>query len=984
MKKNWNKKIVGAVAAAFLAIFLMPGAALADTTSENDVSAGQTPMVIVTDAAAVVDAVLTDAPEASQLPEEPASSPVSDDFDAVTPLKGDDQQETLPADDANEEGELPNTTDDEIAPLFAILTSDDESGTDEDESGQNDEGDPDEPTTDPVTNGECGDGLTWSFSDTMLSINHDGALSGAMTNYTSQGDTPWSSLAGQIQSIHVNSGVTSIGDYAFSGLHALISVILPDTLTSIGNYAFAESGTTMLSTIALPQSVQSIGEDAFNGCTSLETMTIPGSVSSLPTSCFAGCTSLHSIQFDGAITVIGDSAFEGCTALTSFDLPNSVTSLGASAFQNCTSLNAFSFNSGIRNIGANVFEGCTTLESASGTVSYNGTKHQFESNVLDNIAQPNDVLLEKYNANTIYWGVQSYTIEFDANGGSVNTGEANPSTMQTNDQDELDKLPTPTWDNHVFEGWYTERVGGTLISEGYVFEQSMTVYAHWTELPVQVGYTIFFDACNDSSTMYYKAQTNADGTLTDWPADPTWADHSFVGWYDAASGGNEYARDHVFGDNGTVYAHWQDPVVVQTFQVRFYPNGGSFPDGSTSTITVTTNDDGLVPAGDWPADPQLDGKKFQGWIKLNGQRFTESSTFTNDADLYADWADDEGEDPDSVFTITFETNGGKFADGSNSLQIKTDIEGFVPEGTWPADPQREGHKFVGWFDASAGEFSENSKFNANTDLHAEWEENEVNPGPGPDDPATITVTFDCNEGSLPAGVSPTVTLSSGGTLESTPTPTKSGYVFKGWYTDLEGGNPVTPSMTFTQDATIYAHWDPAPDPTPEKPTYQIIQGANSTWTPGDSAGLTIVSNGDFSLFSNVVVDGKTLVRGTDYTAVAGSTKITLLPAYLSTLAADQHTIAINYTDGATSTTSFAVAKGSENGDGSTAGDNPTSSNDPSDEAALDGTKTQVVADGAKGGADVPATGDSDMLALLFMAVLAMIAAAGLRKSRTCL
>lgn len=91
--------------------------------------------------------------------------------------------------------------------------------------------------------------------------------------------------------------------------------------------------------------------------------------------------------------------------------------------------------------------------------------------------------------------------------------------------------------------------------------------------------------------------------------------------------------------------------------------------------------------------------------------------------------------------------------------------------------------------------------------------------------------------------------------------------------------------------------------TPSNPdtTYQIINGAESSWIAGSSEGLTIRGDGEFSKFTGVKVDGN-LVDPSNYTAQEGSTIITLNTSYLNTLAAGTHTVDIVWTDGSASTT----------------------------------------------------------------------------------
>ncbi|MGN0427394.1 MAG: sortase B protein-sorting domain-containing protein, partial [Agathobacter sp.] len=146
-------------------------------------------------------------------------------------------------------------------------------------------------------------------------------------------------------------------------------------------------------------------------------------------------------------------------------------------------------------------------------------------------------------------------------------------------------------------------------------------------------------------------------------------------------------------------------------------------------------------------------------------------------------------------------------------------------------------------------------------------------------------------------------------------------------------------------------------PSSSSPTYQIINGANSTWTAGGSEALTIRGNGEFSKFTGVKVDGK-LIDRSNYTAQEGSTIIALNASYLSTLAAGTHTIEIVWTDNSASTTFTINANTSDNG---------SNSNTPSDGSAL--------SSGIDKKDDVPKTGDSSPIVWLF--VLAGLSGTGL-------
>ena len=93
---------------------------------------------------------------------------------------------------------------------------------------------------------------------------------------------------------------------------------------------------TRIKSIIIPDSVTTIGSHAFEGCSSLTSIEIPESVTSIGDSAFKSCSSLTSIEIPDSVTIIGGNAFAECSSLTSIEIPSSVTEIGSSAFSGDT------------------------------------------------------------------------------------------------------------------------------------------------------------------------------------------------------------------------------------------------------------------------------------------------------------------------------------------------------------------------------------------------------------------------------------------------------------------------------------------------------------------------------------------------------------------------------------------------------------------------------------------------------------------------
>ena len=204
----------------------------------------------------------------------------------------------------------------------------------------------------------------------------------------------WSKTIGChfLKSLVIPDSATNIGDYAFWGCTSLKSLVIPDSVTSIGDCAFYDCES--LKSLVIPDSVTSIGKSAFLNCKSLKSLVIPDSVTHIGNGAFKACSSLKSLVIPASVDNIIGNPFSGwngelkCLSpyfiydnkvlfdkdkskiiafrdknTTSYVIPDSVSCIEFGAFWNCHSLKRLVLPDSVSSIGESAFEDCTSLSS---------------------------------------------------------------------------------------------------------------------------------------------------------------------------------------------------------------------------------------------------------------------------------------------------------------------------------------------------------------------------------------------------------------------------------------------------------------------------------------------------------------------------------------------------------------------------------------------------------------------------------------------
>ncbi|MDR1586104.1 MAG: InlB B-repeat-containing protein [Treponema sp.] len=307
---------------------------------------------------------------------------------------------------------------------------------------------------------------------------------------------------------------------------------------------------------------------------------------------------------------------------------------------------------------------------------------------------------------------ETVTITLDANGGLFEDGSVSSSIVKTIGTGlTLKELPEAgRGGGYSFAGWYTGPEGTAKYDFSRVAGTDLTLYARWNW-----SFAVTFDA--NGGTVSGAASTirtvNSPATTVAALPTPSKSNDVFLGWFtDRDLWETPFTLETVVGGDLRVYAKWNGGPISYT--VTFNANGGAFADTTMEkTATVTIPGNGLVPSGEWPADPTRAAKEFDGWYTLaeGGELVVSNTVITESQTLYAHWVDFV-----QPTTVVFNANGGGWSDGDKEKTVSGKINQALGSGKMPGNPSRGGYQFQSWNTVADGS---GTAFNASTVVSVE-------------------------------------------------------------------------------------------------------------------------------------------------------------------------------------------------------------------------------------------------------------------------
>jgi uncharacterized repeat protein (TIGR02543 family) len=382
---------------------------------------------------------------------------------------------------------------------------------------------------------------------------------------------------------------------------------------------------------------------------------------------------------------------------------------------------------------------------------------------------------------TLYaqWDSVKYEITLLGNGGYIGANSLDDTAHTVTYKGKVGALPAPHRKGYRFVEWNASSTGlGKTYAKDTVYSTagSIKLYAIWEMITYTITYENLLGGANDvRNPATYTANS---GEITLYPA--TKAGYKFANWRYATANGRE-ATAIAAGDTGciTLYATW-DETALTKYKITYELNGGANSTNPANRDTFTVADTVTLHPATKP------GHKFEGWY--NAYNFSGSAVTgiskgtTGDKMFFAKWMID-------TFRVAFSTDGGSPVDTQ-----KVAYGGAVAR---PENPTKAGYTFDKWYEdaacATPWNFGDGTA-TQNTTLYARWTANRY------------TLAFDADSGSVSP---PSKAVTYGDTVGALPTPLRTGYSFKGWFTENNAAGTLYAKDSVYRvagSATLYACW----------------------------------------------------------------------------------------------------------------------------------------------------------------------------------